>query len=47
MPKISFKKSNIGIKESSIADQDPGFGCLSDPWVRDLGWVKNHVPDPG
>jgi hypothetical protein len=21
--------------------------CIFDPWIRDLGWVKNKDPDPG
>ncbi len=24
-----------------------GIGCLFNPWIRDLGWVKNQDPDPG
>jgi hypothetical protein len=35
--------------EGSVADPDPGSGirCLFDPWIGDLGWVKNQNPDPG
>jgi hypothetical protein len=24
-----------------------GIRCLFDPWIRDPGWVKSQVPDPG
>ncbi len=28
---------------TSDADTDPGPG-LFDPWIRDIGWVKNQDP---
>jgi hypothetical protein len=34
------------IYSASVADLDPGFRCLFDPWIRDPEWVKNQDPDP-
>jgi hypothetical protein len=31
----------------NVANPDPGSGAFFDPWIRDLGWVKNQDPDPG
>ena len=37
----------IWFRNISVADPDLGSGCLFDPWIRDLGWVKSQDPDPG
>jgi hypothetical protein len=37
----------IWFRNISVADPDLGSGCLFDPWIRDLGWVKYQDPDPG
>jgi hypothetical protein len=41
-----------GIKVSSFCfhhccGSGSGNRGLFDPWIRDLGWVKNQDPDPG
>jgi hypothetical protein len=30
---------------NSYCGSGSGIRCLSDPWIRDPGWVKNQDPD--
>jgi hypothetical protein len=39
-----FKLSRVNIQ---CCGSGSGIRCLFDPWIRDLGWVKNQNPDPG
>ncbi len=52
MSKINRSNTGILYVESkreyfdSVADSDPGSGEFFDPWIRDLGRVRNQDPDP-
>ncbi len=53
--RVKSRQGRVNVTEyiikSSVADPDPGSGIrdwvLFDLWIRDPGWVKIRIRDPG
>ncbi len=38
-------KTSIVFSYMQCCGSESGIWCLFDPWIRDMGWVKNQDPD--